>query len=124
MKRFHPWLFLALALQAGLAHGDIVIRAVPDTLPGKSLGGLSGFMIGAVTGPIGAAVGAGLGWFGGGHAQESAGLGTAYLVRRDDGTETVVRSPNRTWAPGDTVRIVRGRLVAEEKADKLTVSSR
>lgn len=107
-------LLLAMLLSAGIAQGDTVIGEVPDTLPGKGFGGLSGFMAGAaVGGPIGAAIGAGLGWLVGGESQKATGLsGTAYRVAREDGSEITVRSPARTWSPGDRVRVVGSRLVA------------
>jgi len=113
MKR-SAFLVLVCALRAGALHADTVVEAVPDILPGKGFGGLSGFMAGAAAGgPIGAAIGAGLGWLVGGETHKSTGLGApAYRVRRSDGSETVVRSPNRSWSPGDRVSIVDSRLVA------------
>lgn len=129
MKKLNVTMLLALALQAGIAHADTVIEEVPDTLPGKSFGGLSGFMAGAVAGgPVGALVGAGIGWLGGGATQEASGAaGTAYKVKREDGSETVVRSPNRKFAAGDRVQIVANRLVADsggESIDRVAVSHR
>jgi len=107
-------LLLTMLLKAGVAQADTVIAEVPDTLPGKGSGGLSGFMAGAAAGgPVGAAIGAGLGWLVGGETQKAAGLsGTAYRISREEGGETVVRSPGRKWSPGDRVRIVGARLVA------------
>jgi hypothetical protein len=113
MKMRTVKLALAMLLKAGLAHADTVIAEVPDTLPGKSFGGLSGFMAGAAAGgPIGAAIGAGLGWLVGGETQKASGLsGPAYRVSDGQSRETTVRSPGRTWAAGDRVRVVGGRLV-------------
>jgi outer membrane lipoprotein SlyB len=113
-------LMLACVLATGALHADTVVEAVPDSLAGKSLGGFSGFMAGAAAGgPVGAAIGAGLGWLVGGETHKSSGLGApAYRVRRADGSETVVRSPKRRWSPGDPVRIVDSRLVAEPGAGK------
>jgi hypothetical protein len=107
-------LLFVMLFNLGLAQADTVIGEVPDTLPGKSFGGLSGFMAGAAAGgPIGAALGAGFGWLVGREAQKSTGLGgKAYRVAREDGSEITVRSPARTWSAGDRVRIVGGRLVA------------
>lgn len=106
---------LATGLLFSAAQADTVIKAVPDTLPGKGFGALSGFMAGITGGPVGALVGTGVGWLFGGKTQDITGLsGNAYRVKREDGSETVVRSPGSTWSPGDRVRIVAGRLVAEE----------
>jgi outer membrane lipoprotein SlyB len=109
----------AMLLSAGLTQADTVIKEVPDTLPGKSFGGLSGFMAGAAAGgPVGAAIGAGLGWLAGGETQKATGLsGKAYRVAREDGSEITIRSHARTWSAGDRVRIVGGRLVAAGEAD-------
>jgi outer membrane lipoprotein SlyB len=111
-------LILASVLVTGTLQADTVVEAVPDSVAGKSLGGFSGFMAGAAAGgPVGAAIGAGLGWLVGGETHKSSGLGApAYRVRRADGSETVVRSPKRRWLPGDRVRIVDSRLVAEPGA--------
>lgn len=129
MKKLNVSMMLALALQAGIAHADTVIEEVPDTLPGKSFGGVSGFMAGAVAGgPVGALLGAGIGWLGGGATQDATGTaGTAYKVKREDGSETVVRSPNRKFAAGDKVQIVANRLVADsadERIDPVAISRR
>lgn len=106
----------AISLLASTVQADTVTGEAPDTIAGKGFGGFSGFMIGAVTGgPIGALLGAGIGGFGGGVAQQATGLnGTAYVVEHEDGSETVVRSPNRSWSPGDQVHIVNRRLVSAE----------
>ena len=119
MKMRTVSLLLAMLLNAGLTQADTVIGEVPDTLPGKSFGGLSGFMAGAAAGgPVGAAIGAGLGWLVGGETQKATGLsGQAYRVAREDGSKITIRSPARTWSAGDRVRIVGGRLVAAGEID-------
>ena len=126
MKTLSISLLIAMALQAGTVNADMVIKEVPDTLPGKGFGGVSGFMAGAAAG--GAIVGIGLGWLGGGAAQDAAGgAGKAYQVRREDGSETVIRSPNREFSPGDRVKIVGNRLVADrggESQQPVTLSQR
>lgn len=49
---------------------------VPDTAPGVTFGGVSGFMAGATAGgPVGAAIGAGLGWLVGAEVSLSTDLG-------------------------------------------------
>jgi outer membrane lipoprotein SlyB len=114
-KRIVSLLFMIL-LKAGVAQADMVIGEVPDTLPGKGFGGVSGFMAGAAAGgPIGAAIGAGVGWLVGGETHRATGLsGAAYRVLHDDGTVTIVRSPGRTWSAGDRVRVLGNRLVAAD----------
>jgi outer membrane lipoprotein SlyB len=121
MKKLNVSILLAMVLQTGIAHADTVIEEVPDTLPGKGVGGLSGFMVGAAAGgPVGALVGAGIGWLGGGETQEASGItGTAYKVKREDGSETIVRSPNRQFAAGDRVQIVANRLIADSAAESM-----
>jgi len=115
MKMLSVSMLLATVLQAGVVHADTVIEQVPDTAPGVSFGGISGFMAGAAAGgPVGAAIGAGLGWLVGAEVSRSTGLGgPAYRVLRNNGEETVVRSPGRRWSPGDRVLIVGNRLVAD-----------
>lgn len=106
---------LVLATQVGSAHAERVIDAVPDTLPGKGFGALTGFMAGFAGGPVGALAGAGIGWLAGYAAQATTGLhATAYRVQDDAGAVRVVRSPKRTWSPGDRVRVDGNRLVAEQ----------
>jgi len=115
MKNLSVWLLTAIiVLQAGMVHADTVIEEVPDTLPGKGLGGLSGFMAGIVAGgPVGAILGTGIGWLAGSTVQDATGAaGKAYRVKRKDGSEAVVRSPNRAFSPGDRVTIAGNRLVA------------
>ena len=129
MKKLSVAMLLAMALQTGNVHADTIIEEVPDTLPGKGFGGLSGFMAGAVAGgPVGVLVGAGLGWFAGGGIQDASGFaGTAYRVKREDGSETVVRSPNAEFSPGDRVEIAGNRLVAVhggESAQPVALSAR
>lgn len=123
MNRFVVATVLTAAFAAPLP-ADTVIEVVPDTLPGKGGGGLSGFMLGAAAGgPVGALVGAGIGWLGGGEVQRFTGLdGQAYRVRRDGGREVIVRSPQDRWSPGDRVSIVGGRLVAASAAPRAGVA--
>lgn len=91
-----------------------VISAQEDTSTGKVFGGISGLMVGAIGGPIGAVAGALVGVFGGSAVQESAGLSeNAYVVENDDGSLQRVRTPGKTFAPGDQVRVEGIRLVRE-----------
>ena len=129
MKKLGVSILVAMLLHGGTVHADTVIEEVSDTLPGKGFGGLSGFMAGAAAGgPVGAVLGAGIGWLGGGVAQDASGVaGKAYRVQRDGGNETVVRSPKRSFSPGERVQIVANRLVpanAGEPVRAVTVSHR
>lgn len=119
MKTRSVLLLLLMSLHVGVTPADTVIGEVPDTLPGKGFGGLTGFMAGAgAGGPIGAVLGAGLGWLVGGETQKATGLsGQAYRVAREDGSEIIVRSPGRSWTAGDRVGVVGGRLVAAGETD-------
>lgn len=104
---------------------DTVTGEVLDTMPGKGVVGISGFLLGgfATGGPVGALLGGGLGWLLGDKAQQAVGEGgTAYRVRTSDGELVIVRSPNESWDVGDEVQIVGNRLVAEQAV--LEVSSR
>lgn len=101
-----PRLALCLSLSMPLfAVADQVIREVPDTTAGKGVGALSGLMLGAAAGgPAGAIAGAGAGFFLGGATQKSTGLSErAYEVESASGERHTVRSPNASFAPGQTV---------------------
>lgn len=121
MKFFSiPALTLTL-LTVGAAQAAEVVAETGDTTAGGAAGVVSGMMVGAVGGPIGALVGAGVGMFAGKGVQKGAGLeGRAYRVRKDNGEEVEVRSPNATFAPGEKVAIEGGRLHAPTES----VSSR
>ncbi|WP_288355462.1 hypothetical protein [uncultured Cycloclasticus sp.] len=107
-------LTLVISLSFALScHADTVIKELPDTKPGKIFGGALGFMIGAISGPAGALAGGGISWFAGGKIHQASGVtGRAYEVKKDDGSLTIIRSPNQQWQPGDKVRIENARLVA------------
>ena len=69
------------AFVPALTMADQVIREVPETTAGKGYGALTGLMIGAAAGPIGAIAGAGAGFWMGGTVQEASDLsGTAYEI--------------------------------------------
>ncbi len=119
MKVITPYLLAGALLNAGLATADVVVGEEADTVVGKMTGGWLGFLLGgAAGGPIGAFALGGLGGWSGGEIQESADMGgAAYRVRRDDGSELVVRSPNKKWDEGDHVRVSGRRLVEAESPD-------
>lgn len=107
---------LCLVLLSPLCMADKVVREVPDTTGGKGYGTLTGMMVGAVGGPLGALVGAGAGFFLGGAAQQASGQsGTAYEVKDAQGNLSTVRSPNERFAVGQQVTRKGLRLVAQEE---------
>jgi hypothetical protein len=113
MNRHKLALLCAMTLHIGLVNADTVISETTDTLPGKGFGALGGFMAGATAGPVGALAGAGIGALGGALFQRASGVSDhAYVVEADDGSRRAVRSPGRTWSPGDQVKVVDGRLVS------------
>lgn len=117
MKVITTYLLAGLLLNAGLATADVVIAEEADTVVGKMSGGWVGFLLGGVVGgPIGAFALGGAGAWSGGEVQQAAGLeGAAYRIKRDDGSELVVRSPNKNWNQGDHVQVSGHRLVEEER---------
>lgn len=113
MKKLFGFIAVALLSAALSSHADTVVKELPDVKPGQFFGGVFGFMVGSLGGPVGALAGGSISWFAGGKIQEASGVtGRAYEVEKDDGSLTVVRSPNQQWQPGDKVRIENARLVA------------
>ncbi|WP_406833992.1 hypothetical protein [Pseudomonas asiatica] len=102
----------ALLLICGAAQADEVLAEADDNTAGKSIGTLTGVMLGgAAGGPVGALAGAGLGWLAGWAIQSGTGMSeTAYAVREDGGSTVVVRSPVQRFAIGDQVEQRGGRL--------------
>ncbi len=113
MKSIRTSVLVVGLMSAAIAQADVVVRPVHDNIGGRIYGVLSGAMIGgAAGGPLGALAGAGIGAFAGGKAQEAAGLSQrAYVIRKDDAREVVVRSPNYEFAPNDRVQHVSDRLL-------------
>lgn len=108
--------FTLCALLSPLCQADQVIREVPDTTAGKGYGALTGMMVGAAGGPIGALIGAGAGFFAGSSVQEASGkTDTAYEVRDAHGDISTVRSPNARFEVGQQVSRKGARLVASEE---------
>ncbi len=102
------------AFVPALTMADQVIREVPETIAGKGYGALTGLMIGAAAGPIGAIAGAGAGFWMGGTVQEASDLsGTAYEIENSQGERSIVRSPNARFTPGQKVTQKGARLVAQ-----------
>lgn len=94
----------ATLLASTLAGADEVVQARQDRMVGGGFGGLSGFMLGAAAGPVGALIGGGLGYFIGQGAQQAAGLDqTLYVVEAEDGSRSRVRSSANGLVVGQQV---------------------
>jgi len=93
-----------MLLTSTLVIADEVVQAREDRVVGGGFGGLSGFMLGAAAGPIGALIGGGLGYFVGQGAQQAAGLDqTLYVIEAEDGSRTRVRSSANDFIIGQQV---------------------
>lgn len=112
MKNLTAVVLAATLSYSSLSNASVVISEEKDNIVGKGIGGWAGVLIGgAAGGPVGALIGGLAGLWSGGEAQQATGQsGTAYRVKKDDGSEVVVRSPNRQWQAGDQVTIVGNRL--------------
>jgi len=99
--------FAILATTSLASNANEVVKHIPDNSVGKVVGGWTSFLVGgAVAGPIGAIVVGLAGAWAGGNVQEEIGSsGNAYLIRLNDGSEQVFRSPNFVFKPGDKVEI-------------------
>jgi len=99
--------FAVLAATSLASNANEVIKHIPDNSVGIMVGGWSSFLVGgAVAGPIGAVVGGIAGAWAGANIQEETEIsGNAYLIRLDDGSEQVFRSPNYVFKAGDKVEI-------------------
>ncbi len=95
----------AMLLTSTLAGADEVVEARQDRVVGGGFGGLSGFMLGATAGPIGALIGGGLGYFVGQGAQQAAGLDqTLYVIEAEDGSHSRVRTSTNGFVAGQQVQ--------------------
>ena len=95
----------SMILLTGAARADEILEVHADNMVGGGFGGLSGFMLGAVAGPIGALVGGGLGYLAGQGVQQGSGLEqTLYVVRRDDGSIDRIRSSDGGFLVGQRIR--------------------
>lgn len=115
MKQLFNIIALAVCLGVNSSSADTVVREAPDNTFGGVYAGTVGFLLGgAAGGPLGAFLAGGASWFAGKELQETAGLsGTAYEVEDNAGNVRTVRSPNRTWTPGDQVEVKGRRLVSK-----------
>ncbi len=99
--------FAVLVSTSLVSNANEVVKHIPDNSIGKVTGGWASFLAGgAVAGPIGAIVGGVAGAWIGANVQEKTGIsGNAYLIRLDDGSEQIFRSPNFVFKLGDKVKI-------------------
>ena len=103
----------SMILLTGAARADEILEVHADNMVGGGFGGLSGFMLGAVAGPIGALVGGGLGYLAGQGVQEAAGLEqTLYVIEKDDGGRARLRTSNNDLVAGQQVQREGGELTA------------
>jgi len=121
MKQYAPYVIAAVLLHTSVAGADVVKQEVPDTIVGKSFGGLAGFMVGAASGgPVGAIVGTLVGSWSGAQVQEVSGLhGAAFRIENENGDDRIVRSPVQQWKVGDEVEVVHGRLLTHHDSPAL-----
>ena len=114
MKNLVALVTCATLLSSSLAGADEVVSAREDRVVGGGFGGLSGFMLGAAAGgPIGALIGGGLGYLAGQGVQEAAGLEqTLYVIEKDDGSRSRLRTSNNGLVAGQQVQREGGDLTA------------
>ncbi len=103
-----------------VSNANEVVKHIPDNSVGKVVGGSTSFLVGgAIAGPIGAiVVGLAGAWAGSNVQEETGASGNAYLIRLDDGSEQVFRSPNFVFKPGDKVEIEGIRAVPLKKTQE------
>lgn len=104
---------------SGNSNADEVIKSVHDTSAGHVIGGWSSVLIeGILGGPIGAIAGDLAGAWAGGNMQELAGKsGNSYVIKQEDNTEQLIRSPNHTFKTGDKVKVVGIRVIPIENKE-------
>ena len=120
MIKYKTFLIAGLLALTTSVQADEVIASVPDNTLGQAVGGWSSFLLGgAVAGPVGAIVGGIAGvWAGGNIQQATNNSENGYLVKGDNGTTHYIRSPNQAFSPGDQVKVVGIRVVADENQSK------
>ena len=108
MNKIKSMLLISMLLVSSNSNADEVVQKVPDNSAGQVIGGWSSVLIGGVLGgPVGAIAGGLVGAWAGGGVQELSGTsGNSYVIKQEDDTELLIRSPNYTFNVGDKVRIV------------------
>ena len=114
MKNLVALVTCATLLVSSLAVADEGLEVHQDRAVGGGFGGLSGFMLGAAAGgPIGALIGGGLGYLAGQGVQAAAGLEqTLYVIEKDDGSRSRLRTSNNGLLAGQQVQREGGDLTA------------
>ncbi len=117
MKNATVLMAAAVVLASGLASAGEVLEVHEDRAVGGGFGGLSGFMLGAAAvGPVGALVGGGLGYLAGQSAQQAAGMDqTLYVVKRDDGSITRIRTSDDRFLQGQHIERNGAQITASAK---------
>ncbi|ACO76435.1 hypothetical protein AvCA_01720 [Azotobacter vinelandii CA] len=117
MKKLGTLALTLVLIATGSVHAAEVLEETKDQTSGKSVGGMSGMMIGAIGGPLGMLVGAGVGALFGGEAQDASGLSErAYKAGTAGGEEKVLRAPNDKLVIGEAVEIRGNRAYREATA--------
>jgi outer membrane lipoprotein SlyB len=116
MNKIKSLLLIPMLLLSHQSNADEVVQRVPDNSVGQVIGGWSSVLIGGVLGgPIGAIAGGLAGaWAGGGVQELSGASGNSYVVKQENNTEVLIRSPNYTFEVGDKVKIVGLRVIPIE----------
>jgi len=118
MKSATVLMAAAVVLASSMASADEVLEVHEDRAVGGGFGGLSGFMLGAAAGgPIGALVGGGIGYLvGQGAQQQAAGLEqTLYVVKRDDGSISRIRTSDGGFLQGQHIERNGAQVTASAK---------
>jgi outer membrane lipoprotein SlyB len=117
MKSATVLMAAAVVLASTMASADEVLEVHEDRAVGGGFGGLSGFMLGAAAGgPIGALVGGGIGYLVGQGAQQAAGLEqTLYVVKRDDGSISRIRTSDGGFLQGQHIERNGAQVTASAK---------
>ncbi|WP_313025923.1 hypothetical protein [Pseudomonas lopnurensis] len=117
MKKSTVLIAAAAILVSNLASADEILEVHEDRAVGGGFGGLSGFMLGAAAGgPIGALVGGGLGYLLGQGAQSAARLEqTLYVVKKDDGNTSRIRTSDGRFLKGQHIERDGARITTAAK---------
>ena len=108
MNKIKSMLLVSILLVSSSSNADEVVKRV-----GQVIGGWSSVLIGgALGGPVGAIAGGLVGAWAGGNVQELSGKsGNSYVIKQENDTEVLIRSPNYSFEMGDKVKILGIRAV-------------
>ena len=109
MKSATVLMAAAVVLASSMVSAEEVLEVHEDRAVGGGFGGLSG-------GPIGALVGGGIGYLVGQGAQQAAGLEqTLYVVKRDDGSISRIRTSDGGFLQGQHIERNGAQVTASAK---------